>query len=240
MIPLSDPEAIAPNRSEGEPELMDRPQPISVELRHTLRELEFLNRYFGGHRFVRRFLAERWRRRKPIYRVLDLGTGGGDFPRAIVDWARSEGIALQVDAVDSGATIVDLAARFSIGHPEIRYRQGDALTYDSRDGYDLVHCSLSLHHFDKDDAAELLRRMRALSASDVLITDLVQGWRTTLGVALVNRLLRHERMTIEDGDTSARRAYSFDEVDELARQAGWADFGHKRFPICRQALWTPQ
>jgi hypothetical protein len=134
---------------------------------------------------------------------------------------------------------VDLAVRFSKSYPEISFQEGDALTYDRRDGYDLVHCSLSLHHFEDDDAVDLLRRMQALAGGCALLTDLVHGWRTTLGVWLVNRILRHGRMTIKDGDTSARRAYRFAEVDAMARRAGWTDFGHRRFPICRQALWTP-
>jgi ubiquinone/menaquinone biosynthesis C-methylase UbiE len=223
-----------------EPELMDKPQPISVELRETLRELEFLNRYFGGHRFLRRFMKAHFPRgSRKTYRILDLGTGGGDFPRVIVDWARKGRVNVKVDAVDTNSAIVDLAVRFSRSYPEISYQQGDALNFDSGHDrcYDLVHCSLSLHHFDEEHAVALLRHMRELSKGYVLITDLEHGRFTTLAVALVNRLLGHQRMTIKDGDTSARRAFSFDEVNSLALRAGWTDFEHERFLFCRQALW---
>jgi 2-polyprenyl-3-methyl-5-hydroxy-6-metoxy-1,4-benzoquinol methylase len=219
------------------PEQMDEPQPITVELRETLCELEFMNRYLGGHRYVRRFLQKRFTSKGKACRVLDLATGGGDFPRAIVDWARKSGVQLKVDAIDSGASIIDLAVRFSREYPEISYQRGDALTFDDGGRYDLVHCSLSLHHFEHDDAVKLLRHMRQLSRSFVLITDLEEGWMTTLGVGLVNRLLGHERMTIKDGDTSARRAYDYEDVEVLAKEAEWVRYEHERFLFCRQALW---
>src|SRR5438045_6283354 len=67
----------------NEPELMDRPQPVSVELESDLRNLRALNRYFGSYRLVRHFLRG-WIRPNDRLRVLDLATGSGDVPRMIV------------------------------------------------------------------------------------------------------------------------------------------------------------
>jgi len=91
-----------------ETERMDATQPISFELEETLRELEMLNARFGGHGYVRRFL-QRHLRSGRSYRVLDLATGGGDFPRVIVDWARPRGIQLTVDAIDANGATLELA-----------------------------------------------------------------------------------------------------------------------------------
>jgi hypothetical protein len=44
-------------------------------------------------------------------------------------------------------------------------------------------------------------------------------------------------MTKYDGRLSASRAFSFSEMNELARRAGWQNFGHRRFPFARQAIW---
>ena len=32
-------------------------------------------------------------------------------------------------------------------------------------------------------------------------------------------------------------AFSFRELDAMARAAGWSDFGHRRFRFARQAIW---
>jgi len=217
-------------------ELMDGPQPPSRQLTRTLRELESLNRRFGGHRYALRFMARHFRPGS-TYRILDLATGGGDFPRAMVDWARERGIALEIDAVDASPAIAELAESFSADYPEITYFLGDAVSFDSGMRYDLVHCSLALHHFSTAQAVELLKRCRSLSKNLVLVTDLERRLMTSLGVGLANRFFGHSPMTCRDGATSARRAFSFREFRLLAKGAGWAQFGHQRFLFCRQALW---
>jgi hypothetical protein len=46
-----------------------------------------------------------------------------------------------------------------------------------------------------------------------------------------------EPMTRIDGRLSAARAFSFAEIHDLARRAGWKDFGHRKFRFARQAIW---
>jgi len=46
-----------------------------------------------------------------------------------------------------------------------------------------------------------------------------------------------EAMTRNDARVSAARAFSFQELDDLARQAGWTNFEHRRFRFARQAIW---
>lgn len=219
-----------------EMELMDLPQPVNGELKEALHNLEWLNRYLGGHRYLHRFLDRHLGHTTPL-RILDLATGGGDFPRIMVAWARARHLEIRVDAIDQNPATIEFARQFSEGFPEITFLKADALRFDPNDRYDLVHSSLSLHHFSTDQAVTLLRRCAELSTQFVLITDLERALVTRLGVHLINRLLGHNRMTIEDGDTSARRAFSFAEFRGLAEQAGWAPFHHERVLLCRQALW---
>ena len=44
-------------------------------------------------------------------------------------------------------------------------------------------------------------------------------------------------MTKTDARLSAARAFSFKEMRELGERAGWKNFGHRKFPIGRQAIW---
>jgi hypothetical protein len=44
-------------------------------------------------------------------------------------------------------------------------------------------------------------------------------------------------MTQHDARLSTARAFSFFELDQLARQAGWENFGHRNFRFARQAIW---
>ena len=222
-----------------EPELMDRPQPVSEELETDLLNLVSLNRHFGSHRLVRGFLS-RWFTADHSYRVLDLATGAGDIPRMIADWARQRGISVRIDAVDANPSTLEIARKHSADYPEIQFLRGNVLAYETSGTYDLVCCSLALHHFSEDDATRLLRCCRALSHRFVLVSDLERSLATLAGVHALTALIYREPMTQFDGRMSARRAFSFDEFRALAEAAGWRDFGHARFLFCRQALWLDE
>jgi SAM-dependent methyltransferase len=219
-----------------EPEFMDRPQPVTPELEAEMRNLASINRRCGSHRLVRKFL-ELWLNAGRCYRVLDLCTGAGDLPRIMVDWARARDITLRIDAVDASDASLEIARRASGEYPEIRYLRGDALKFETKETYDLVICSLALHHFTEEQAVVILRRCRDLSHRFVLVADLERSLLTLAGVYLLTALFYREPVTRNDGMMSARRAFSFREFRALAVAARWQDFGHARFLICRQALW---
>ena len=221
---------------QDEPELMDRPQPVTPELEADLANLVALNARFGSHRVTRRFLTA-WLNPGRCYRVLDLCTGAGDIPRLMVDWARPREILLRIDAVEANASTLEIARRQSAGHPEIRYVHSDALKFESPDTYDLVCCSLALHHFSEEDAVRLLRRCREHSHRCVLVSDLERSLATTVGVWALTTFRYREAMTRSDARLSAARAFSFREFRALAEAAGWPDYGQARFFFCRQALW---
>lgn len=222
-----------------EPEFMDRPQPVSDELEADLTNLVSLNRHFGSHRLIRGFLS-RWFESGQSYRVLDLATGAGDIPRLIADWARERGLSVRIDAVDANPSTLEIARKHSKDYPEIQFLRGNVLAFETSETYDLVCCSLALHHFSEEDAMRLLRGCRALSHRFVLVTDLERSLATLAGVYALTALVYREPMTRFDGRLSARRAFSFSELRSLAQGAGWKDFGHERFLFCRQALWLDE
>lgn len=222
--------------NEHEPELMDLPQPVTPELEKDLANLVSLNRYFGSHRLIRAFL-DVWFQPGGFYRVLDVCTGAGDIPRLLVDYARAKDISIEVEAVDANPATLEIARKASSGYPEITWTKADALNFESQRTYDLVICSLALHHFSEDDAVKVLRRCRAASHHWVLVADLERHWTTLVGVWLVTALIYRDPMTRYDGRLSARRAFSFGELHALAERAGWSGFGQQRFLFCRQAIW---
>jgi ubiquinone/menaquinone biosynthesis C-methylase UbiE len=222
--------------SPEKPELLDLPQPLTPELERDLANLASLNRYFGSHQLVRRYLR-RWLAEKRSYRVLDLATGYGDIPRLIAAWGAEKGITIELDAVDANAATVEIARKQSEAFPAINWICADALRYESAQSYDLVCCSLALHHFSETDAVSLLRSIRRLSHRFALVADLERTPLTTWGIWLLTTFIYRDPMTRYDGMLSAKRAFSFGEMEELAEQAGWDNYGHDRAFPCRQALW---
>jgi SAM-dependent methyltransferase len=220
----------------NELEFIDREQPVTPAFENELRHLEEINRYFGSHRLIRKFLSA-WLNPGRCYRVLDLCTSSGDIPRVMVEWARKAGITLRIDAVDANESALEIARRLSADYPEIRYIRGDARTFETDETYDFACCSLSLHHFADDDALRVLRRCRLLTNRFALVADLERSLLTSLGVRLLTTFLYREPNTRADALTSARHAFTYRELHALADAAGWLNFGHARFLCARQAIW---
>jgi 2-polyprenyl-3-methyl-5-hydroxy-6-metoxy-1,4-benzoquinol methylase len=220
----------------AEPELMDRPQPISVELENDLRNLRELNRWFGSHALVQRFIS-RWIKRGDQLRIADLATGSADIPRLIVDHARKVGATVRIDAVERQIATLEIARKLSADYPEISLVEGSILEWQQAEPYDVVFSTLVLHHFSEEDAVRSLRRARDLSRRFVLVSDLRRGLLASIGVYLLTALIFRNPMTRNDGRVSAARAFSFSELARLARKAGWENFGHKKFRFARQAIW---
>jgi 2-polyprenyl-3-methyl-5-hydroxy-6-metoxy-1,4-benzoquinol methylase len=217
-------------------EMMDRLQPVSPELERDLERIRQLNRWFGSYRLVLSFIW-RWIEPRARMRIVDLATGSGDIPRLIVDYARSIGGHIEIDAIDRQPATLEIARKLSVGYPEISYREANILEWDSVQAYDVALCSLTLHHFSDQDAVSLLRRCRELSRKFVLVSDLRRGFFLKAGVYLLTALIFREPMTHHDARLSAARAFSFAEMRDLAVRADWQNFGHKKFRFARQAIW---
>ena len=221
---------------ESRPEWMDVAEQATPELEADLVNLESLNRCFGAHRLVLDFLGSLLGRRQPL-RVLDIGTGAGDIPRALIHRARAVGCPLAITAVDRQQPTLQIAEKFSRGFPDIRYVQADFLNFAEGSLYDVVLCNLVLHHLEESNAIRLLRRCRELTKGVALVTDLRRSRLAQAGIFAVTGLIYRDAMTKHDARLSAERAFSFPELRKLAIAAGWWGFRHRRAPFFRQALW---
>ena len=217
-------------------EMMDRPQLVSAELLDDLKNLQQLNRRFGSYRLIRHFLR-RWFTPGSSISAIDLCTGFGDIPRFVVDWCRAHKVRAQITAVDFQPATLDLARERSGPYPEISFTASDVLEFAPAGTADFVFCSLALHHFAEDPAIRLLRQARSLGRRGVLVADLERSDLGIAGIYLLTSCIYRAPMTRYDARLSIRRAFSFSEMSRLASAAGWQRFGHRRFPVCRQAIW---
>jgi 2-polyprenyl-3-methyl-5-hydroxy-6-metoxy-1,4-benzoquinol methylase len=217
-------------------EMMDRPQPVSSELERDLERIRQLNYYFGSYSLILKFVG-RWVKPGDQVRVVDLATGSGDIPRVIIDHARKIGAKIEIDALDRQPAILEIARKLSADYPEISYIEANILEWESRETYDIVLCSLALHHFSDRDAVRVLQRCRELSRRFVLVSDLSRSWGATFGVYLLTSLIFREPMTRYDARISVARAFSPEEMSRLAWQAGWRKFGQAKFLFARQGIW---
>ena len=195
------------------PELMDDPALDPAEHRAALAGLARINRLSRSAGILWpdvRDLAARLGR--PV-RLLDVATGSGDVPLALLKRAGANGVALAVRACDISPTAIAAAA------PEVNAFTHDVLRDPLPGGFDVATCSLFLHHLSDDDAVTLFGRMEA-AAPLVLVNDLA---RSRLGFAAAwagCRVLTRSRVVRFDGPASVRSAYTPAEALALAERAG--------------------
>src|SRR6266481_9107048 len=145
-------------------EIMDRQQPVSDDLKIALDNMEKLNRCFGGYDLIRHFLR-RWTASGESVSLLDLCTGSGDIPRYVADWSRAQKSIVTIHAIDAQPSTLSIAQTRSVLYPEITYEAADVLRFKPAEPFDIVICSLALHHFAFSDALDLLRRIPRFCSS---------------------------------------------------------------------------
>jgi ubiquinone/menaquinone biosynthesis C-methylase UbiE len=225
-------------------ELLDGSLDDQAALVGNLRDLRRLNRLLGGVRLSRlaieRLVGERGAAGSQLS-LLDVGTGGADIPVALLADARRRGLRMRVVAIDSRPQVIAAAAlaRPGIAHCRgllLDVGDGSTLPYPD-DAFDVVHCSLVIHHFEPDDAVALLREMARVARLGIVVNDLARGRLAWLGAAAISTLFSANRYTRYDAPLSVRRAYTLAEVGGLLADAGLRPvaeiggfFGH-RFAI---------
>lgn len=229
-------------RLHGVAELLDRQDNSDKEIRENLRDLERLNRCFGG---VRTVLVHLGRivgapSQNPIT-ILDIATGGADIPRAICRWARRRRLPVAIEAVDRSDQVLTAAAEWSIDFPEIRLRQAQAppLPYPDR-SFDYVIASLFFHHLTEAEGTLLLREMARVARRGLLVNDLLRSRLACLLTAMTTRLLSGNRLTRHDGPMSILRGFRPEELRRMATEAGLTDVRLSRHLWFRIALVSAQ
>lgn len=206
-----------------EPELMDQPGLDERQHRQALGALQRVNTISGTVRRLWRQIVV-LRRSSPL-RILDLASGAGDIALGLAQAAHRAGIAVEIEGCDVSPTAINYAREMveRRGLRNIRFVTRDVLREPLPADYDVVTCTLFLHHLAEDDAIAVLRRMAAATKGLVLVDDLR---RTRLGYALSwlgTRLLTRSPIVRTDGLLSVSAAFTIVEVAALAQAAGLTD-----------------
>lgn len=226
------------SRATGIGELMDDPGVALEELSANLRDLERVNRLFGGTHVILHHLRAMVRRaHSEDIEILDVATGGADIPVAIVRWARRRGLRVRIVGMDQNPQAVRVAKERVRDYPEIGLDQADAraLRYPAG-SFDVVLCSLALHHFDYGDGVNLLASLDRIGRMGFIVNDLLRSWHAYVLTWLGMRLFCRGRLVRHDGPLSIRRAYTRSEFWRMVEDAGVSGVRMQRHAFFRVAL----
>lgn len=202
-------------------ELMDDPGLDAGEHQRALTGLARLNALSRADAILWPGVASLARSLDRPVRLLDVACGSGDVPLALTRRARARGISIDLTACDISERALSMArSRANDQGIALRTIALDIVKAAPSERFDLVTCSLFLHHLDAAAAAAALRHMAEATETMLLVSDLR---RTQLGLGLAwaaSRTTTRSPVVHVDAVRSARAAWSADELHTLADKAG--------------------
>lgn len=220
---------------------MDDPDCDLEALRRTYALFQPINRLVAGWRriYTRQLRPALSPTRSTT--LLDIGSGGGDVPRALAGWAARDGLLLDVTAIDPD----DRAHAFASGLeavPNVRFRRtmsADLVAAGER--FDLVTSNHLLHHLGQADLAALLADSERLARRLVVHNDIARSGLAYGAYRAATVPLARGSFVHFDGSLSIRRSYRASELRSalraIAADDGWFVDTSVAFRVILR--WTP-
>ncbi|HET9295095.1 MAG TPA: methyltransferase domain-containing protein [Gemmatimonadales bacterium] len=199
-------------------ELLDDLQADPDAVRLSLHNITRANRWFGGQAAaawgIARLLGDV--PRGATVSLLDIGTGSGDLPHAVVRWAARRGVVLKAVGLERHPVAAALARQS--GLPTI-LACASRLPVRRR-GVDVVLISQVAHHLTPEGAAGLFQAASEIARRGVVVADLRRSALALNAFRVGARMLRFDALTIADGVTSVRRGFTEAGLVTLLARAG--------------------
>ncbi len=225
------------------PERMDVPDLDAREHRAALAGLRRINAVSFTARQIESTVI-RGLKPKPgdTVRILDVACGGGDVAGHLVRQLNRRRVSVDLTLFDRSETALNFAAKAvrSIAGNLPHILVGDALHNLPTKTFDVVTCTLFLHHLEKNDVVPVLSGMKRCTSRLMVVSDLrrsVGGWVTAwVGC----RVLSRSPIVHFDGPASVRAGWTEEEFYELARSANLSNARiTRRFPGRLELAWQP-
>ena len=200
-------------------ERMDDPNCDRDALFRTYASFPAVNRVVAGwrHTYVNRL---RPLFTGPTHTVLDIGAGGGDVARALIRWARDDGVRLDVTAIDPD----ERAAAYVATLPPVdgfSYRRCSSTELaDEGARFDFVVSNHVLHHLTATELGTVLADSERLAVRAVLHSDIRRSAVAYLLFAVFTAVGFRGSFVQEDGLLSIRRSYLAGELSGIV-PPGW-------------------
>ena len=203
-----------------EREWMDDPSLDAARHRAALRGLARINAVSRGAATLWPTVRDTARQAGRPIRLLDIACGGGDVAIALRRRAERAGLPVTVHGCDVSDTALGYARqRAQADGDDTRFFQCDVLRESLPATYEVVTCSLFLHHLTDEQTVHVLSAMAAC-APVVVVNDLQRGRAGLLAAQVGTRLLSRSPVVHMDGPMSVRAAFTMDELRALAERAG--------------------
>lgn len=207
-------------RSEKE-ELLDQPDIPQQDLFRNLFELDKINRMLGGHSATLQGLERLMTDKSKVYKIIDLGCGGGDTLLAIHRWAAVNGFKVELTGVDLLKDTIQYAAVYCADIEDLELVQSDFEQLPRWENeYDICICSLFCHHLYGEKLEKLIKTMHRMANIGLVINDLHRHPLAYYSISILTRMLSKSVYVRNDAPLSVLRGFSKAELADLLLKCG--------------------
>ena len=206
-------------------ELLDGSDIPFMDIKRNMQELEFINRYLGGHAItlegVNRLIKD-YDEHQPI-KIVEMGCGGGDNLNAIHNWALKKNIPISLTGIDWNEECIQYASsRYE--NENIRFIHSDYRYVIFKEKPDILFSSLFCHHFTDEELVEMLQFMKRNSALGFFINDLHRHPVAFYLIKWLTGLFSKSYLVKNDAPLSVSRSFVRDDWRYLMKQAHISDY----------------
>ena len=191
------------------PELMDRADLADEDLYQNYRELHIINKRLGGYGITISGIASLMDGKDREYSILDVGCGGGDMLYEISKWGKKQGCRFQLTGIDRSPAAIQYS---TMKNRQIRWIADDAFHFLSGERkFDIITCTLFMHHFTDEKIIGLLARMTAAARRGVVINDLHRHPLAYYNIRWLTKLFSRSYLVKNDAPLSVLRGFRKEE-----------------------------
>ena len=196
-------------------ELLDGEDIPFEDIKRNMQELEFINKYLGGHPITIAgisSLLENRNNNKII--ICEIGCGGGNNLKILNAWCKSKDIEAKFIGIDINKDCITYAKEnckdFDCDFITSDYKKK---TFEIKP--DIIFSSLFCHHFTNEALIEQLNWMEQHSSIGFFINDLHRHLLAYYSIKILTRLFSKSYLVKNDDPLSVLRGFKKEEIQNL-------------------------
>ena len=208
-------------------EIMDDFELEGEELKDALDKIATINQLLGGNQLTLRGVQDLIRKIPKLSEIVlvDVGCGNGDMLRTLADFGAKNKVKFRLIGIDANNFTISHAIKLSENYSNISYRCENIFDapFEALQ-YDILLCTLTLHHFKDDEIVYLLKVFDTNSKMGIVINDLQRSAIAYRLFQVLCFVFRLNKMSREDGLTSILRGFKKEELVQFSKKLNFKNY----------------
>ena len=196
-------------------------------LRDALDKIANINQLLGGNRLTLYGVQKLLRNisKNEIITILDVGCGNGDMLRKLAEYGYKNNYNFQLIGIDANNFTINHAKQLSENYPNISFLNHDIFEESFRElKYDIVLCTLTLHHFKENQIINLLNVFYTNSKMGIVINDLHRNAIAYRLFQVICFVFNLNKMSRNDGLISILRGFTKKELINYSNELKFKNY----------------